>query len=157
MYICTTTNRESNIVLDITLLINMDCTKQYKIKISSNYEEWWRYNIFLTTVGYDEMDQVIFYKSITDRPYEITGDDEYRSNPLEGERLIELNCSDLAYRAELYLYVITNTYPQTPIIREWPPFKMTLQVEINGEIAEQSDHEVNQWGGTTLIGYKLPE
>ena len=134
----------------------MACTKKYNIKITSNYDEWWRYNIFLTAVGYDEEGKVISYKSMTDRPYEINGTDEIRTNPIEGERVIELDSQDLVFRAELYLYVITNTYPQTPIIREWPPFKMNLHVEINGEIVEQSEHEVNQWGGTTLIGYKLP-
>ena len=134
----------------------MDCEKQYKIKISSDYDEWWRYNIFLTIVGYDTQEQVISYKSITDRPYEINGTDEVRTNPLESERIVELESTDLVARAEIYLYVITNTYPQTTTIREWPPFDMTLQIEINSTIVEQSKHEVNQWGGTTLIAYKLP-
>lgn len=134
----------------------MTYNNQYKIKITSNYEEWWRYNIFLTVVGYDESESIAFYKSMTDRPYEISDDDEPRSNPFGDERIIELDCEGSVCRVELYLYVIMNTSPQTTIIREWPPFKMDLNVEMNGSTVEQSEHEVNQWGGTTLIGYKLP-
>ena len=52
--------------------------------------------------------------------------------------------------ADAYVYVIANTFPDSDIIRESPPFDITLNYTIDGNAPVTNTYKVNQWGGLTV-------
>lgn len=128
----------------------------YKISVSSDYIQWWRYNIFLTVVGYDPDGKITSYDSTSDKTYEIGGDASQRIAPAGSQkhRTVEVS-SKPCHRAEIYLYIIANTFPESTEIKDSPPFKIALTTMSDDKTIGTTEYDVNQWGGLTLAGLAI--
>lgn len=121
-----------------------------KIGISSTFGEWWRYNIYVSAVCYDEADKVCEYKNLVDKVYDLGTGAELRNAPADYNPKRPLTLStDACTRAEVFLYVIPNTMPADNNIRTSPPFKIKVHITKNSS-TEVKEFEINQWGGASL-------
>ncbi len=130
----------------------------YRVRLLCDYEQWWRYNIFMTVVEFDAEGHLTGYRNFIDRVYEVDDGDDDRTAP-EGytnDRGAEIT-TEPCQRIEIYLYVITNTFPVSAVIRDSPPFPARLVVERDGKTVVDRQWEVNQWGGLTLVGFPVGE
>ena len=128
----------------------------YRVRLLCDYEQWWRYNIFMTVVEYDGGNRQTGYRNFIDRAYDVDDGSDDRTAP-EGytnDRGAEITTGP-CHRIEIYLYVIANTFPSSVVIRDSPPFQARLVVERDGQPAVDRLWDVNQWGGLTLVGFPV--
>lgn len=128
----------------------------FTVELLCGYEQWWRYNVLITLICYDSSNEIIEHKSFTDIVLETETSREERYEPAgyDSNRAIKVASCPCRY-AMLYLYIVTNTFPVTHIIRQCPPFEATVVVNQNSSEIERIALEVNQWGGATLTEYKI--
>jgi len=116
-----------------------DCI--YRVSLGSDFPHWERFNLFLTVVGYDPTGEKVCYVSSTTKNDD--GTIEVATPP--------------CHHIDIYGYVIANSFPETIVIREAPPFQSILRVYRDGDLVESSHHGTNQWGGLTVSGYRIPK
>lgn len=120
-----------------------------KIDIKSGYEQWWRYNVYVSAASFRNGERIT-YRSLTDIVYPLEGGDEVRLCPANynPQRPIHLEV-EAGDSLELFAYVIPNTMPADDAIRQSPPFKMKLKVK-GAYINHSEEFSVNQWGGVSV-------
>ena len=132
-------------------MVKMAKNSTIRITIESGYDQWWRYNVYVSAATFADGERVD-YRSVCDVVYPLGNGSEVRLRP-EGwnpARPIVLEI-DAAQSLELFAYVIPNTMPIDNSIRQSPPFPIRLKINGAGlNISE--DHKVNQWGGLSLHG-----
>ena len=106
----------------------------------SEFEHWERFKLFLVVVGYDTEDKVLCYCSSSEK----------KSN---GTVFVT---TELCAYVKIYIYVIASEFPETALIRETPSFPAEMSIYRDGYLIEKSSHDVNQWGGATISGYRIP-
>ncbi len=129
--------------------------REFLIRVTCDYPQWWRYNLYMIAVAFDEKGERIDYHSFTDRVYE-PSEDLTRQRPADypSPRIAEIRTSPCDH-CEFYFYAVANTFPASPVIRDSPPFEATLEISSGDEILERKTLEVNQWGGCTLVAYPI--
>ncbi len=129
----------------------LDMAKKSKIHISvsCDYNQWWRYNVYVSAITFRDGERVD-YKSLIDTVYSAGNGAEVRLCPADynPKRPLELEV-EAAESMELFLYVIPNTMPVSDTITQSPPFDITLRVR-GGGVAETEKLQVNQWGGLSV-------
>ncbi len=128
----------------------------FSVSVTSDFQEWWRYNIFLIVETFDDSGQRLEYLKTCDTVYEIGNGNEIRTppsdyNPARPISITTPPCDHIA----IYLYVVPNTFPASTVIRNSPDFMVTLHVTHNGKLIQETDYPVNQWGGVTLAGIEV--
>jgi hypothetical protein len=125
--------------------------KIFRAEVRCAFPEWWRYNVFMTVACYDTGGGIVDYLSLTDKVYETGDGTEIRLapndyNPLRPLVLETPPCD----HAELFVYVIANTFPSSTVIKDSPPFEIEVLTSAGGEKPVTTIYPVNQWGGLTL-------
>lgn len=128
----------------------MTLTK-YRIELVCNDTRWWNFNVFLIVAGYDVQNRRITFDSLEDRVRDIGSSS---SAPCDGERAIVLETEPCAY-AEVYMYAVANTLPDSAAISETPPFPLTLRAGAEGCRPEETIYDVNQLGGLTIVAHRV--
>ena len=151
---------------DFQIFRQMEKAK-YSVEVTSGYAEWWRYNIYLSVVEFNAAGEMVGYGNVVDHLYDIENgaSDEPRQAP-EGfspTRRTTVLATAPCDHVAIYLYVIANTFPQSTLIRDSPPFTAELVVSRVSEGGSGASEEVfrrvydiNQWGGLTLAGLRVP-
>jgi hypothetical protein len=132
--------------------------KIFRAEVRSVFPEWWRYNVFMTVACYDSVGQIVDYLTITDKVYEPGDGTEIRTvptdyNPVRPLALETPPCD----HAELFVYVIANTFPTSQVIKDSPPFEIEVWTSAGGEKPRSTSYLVNQWGGLTLKQLLAPQ
>ena len=117
--------------------------KKYTIDINSSAPEWSRYDIYLIVSARDKENNPLFYTSTN-------------YSPSEGSKFL-FECQTEEENPKLFIYIMANEFPNSAIINDSPPFKVDIEIKLNDTIAEVLHHEVNQWGGTTINAFPLPQ
>lgn len=128
-------------------------TSKFNVDLSCDYAQWWRYNVYISVVCYDEQSQIVDYLNYVDKIYDIENGEAERSQPANYPvprqvGLESIPCDHIS----LYLYVIANTFPRSLAVRDSPPFPATLTVRCDGKAIIKRNCEVNQLGGFTISG-----
>lgn len=118
-------------------------SKKYTIDIKSDFHEWNRYDIYLIVSARDENNNTLFY---TNTNY----------SPSKGSQF-SFECQTEEMNPKLFIYIMANEFPNSAIINDSPPFKASIEIRLNDKIAEVLQHDVNQWGGTTINDFPLPQ
>lgn len=134
------------------ILSKMD-SNIYRISLTCDYPDWWRYNIYASVVCYDEQEAIVGYVNFVDQVLEPQTGEHIRAKPAQydPQRPIEV-VSEPCHHAVLYLYVIANTFPDSKVIRDSPPFEAQVAITAGDQLISTTTHEVNQWGGFTISG-----
>lgn len=128
----------------------------YSAELLCDFPDWWRFNIYMMIVGYDREGTQIGFDNLTDRVFDMEfGGTDKRKAPenYDAQRPLFLKSSPCDY-AEIYVYAVTNTFPESEIIKDSPPFKVELRVRAGDRLLESRHYEVNQWGGLTIVAHR---
>lgn len=129
---------------------------QYRIELLCAAPQWWNFNIYVMAVCCDEQGNRIAFNNLEDRVRDIgygSGDIVAEAAPT-GERVVTMTTDPCAY-AELYVYVVANTLPPSRVIRDTPPFPLTLRTSADGVLLEETEYGVNQLGGLTIVAHRV--
>ena len=129
---------------------------KYEVEISSSYPQWWRYNLYVMVVGFNAAGEQVGYKSQTDRVYDVSDAAGVRRAPVgyDAHRLLKVESVECEY-VEIYLYAVTNTFPDSELIKDSPSFSARMRVSVAGRMVEEKDYVVNQWGGLTVVAHRV--
>ncbi len=135
----------------------------YTIEAVSPYEELFRYNILISCATYDSQGGELWVgggEHIYGEIAEVGYLDRYRNvlelpEEYEVARPLIVTCDsevDGRQVASLraILYIIPHTMPESIVIRESPPFPITLSISRDGEQLFSQEYKVNQWGGDNI-------
>ena len=127
--------------------------KGYLVKISCDFEEFWRYNLVVmgSVLCGGEQAELIKYRSdvatvgdnLVAKPQ---GYDESRSR-------VELRSSDgvKADALTLYIYIIPHTLPATNLVADAADFEFRVEVLHDDSRVYAHTFEVNQWSGDNIV------
>lgn len=125
----------------------------YRIEIWSDFAELYRYNLFITSVGYDSQGEQIYVEGCEKiHCTEFTSGLKAQQIPsgfVVGESF-SLEVRE-AEALQLIVDVVTNTLPADARIENSPPFEIDLKVSHKTKVIHTSKHRVNQWGGANII------
>ncbi len=123
----------------------------YKAEVKCAYPEWWRYNVFMTAACFDADGRISDYLTLTDKTWEPGDGSEVRQAPAgyDTSRPLVLETPPCDH-ADIYVYVIANTFPVSAAIKDSPPFEIELLTSTDGGRPETNMYKVNQWGGLTF-------
>lgn len=129
---------------------------RYRIELLCDYPEWWRYNVYIMAVGFDQNGGLGTFNNLVDKVYDVNFNTQTRSRPADykSPRIIELTTQECAF-VEIYVYVVTNTFPTSEVIGDSPSFTATLRVSANNMVLDQTPYTVNQWGGLTIVAHHV--
>ena len=128
---------------------------KYCVELLCDYPQWWRYNIFMMAVGYDRDGNTVSFNNLIDKVYDADYGSGVRTEPAgyPTPRTARLESDPCAY-ADLYVYVVANTFPLSAAIADSPPFEAVLRIS-GGGLIEERRCEVNQWGGLTVVAHRV--
>jgi hypothetical protein len=120
----------------------------FTIRISSKFEQFWRYNMIVMcdVIRADETHEIIKHES------EIAPvGAELREPPIgySANRDVVLKSSS-ATSATLYIYIIPHTLPATINVDDAPPFELVVDVKHGTKQIYSRRHEINQWSGENI-------
>lgn len=128
---------------------------KYDIEFSCSAGDFWRFNLFIIAVGYDETGKRVSYDDFTERIYELEYGGDVREKPAGyvDERVARLTSGECTY-VEVYVYAVANTLPVSEMIRDTPSFPARLTVKAGGGIVVDNEYVVNPWGGLTIVAQR---
>lgn len=131
-----------------------DMTK-YEVEFSCSDRDFWRFNLFMIVVGYDESGERVSFEDYTERIYELEYGVEVRLPPpgYDTNRRVGIISGKCAY-VEIYIYAVANTLPASEVIRDTPSFPARLTVIAGQETVIDKEYTVNPWGGLTIVAEK---
>ncbi|MDL2320634.1 hypothetical protein LJC45_05840 [Alistipes sp. OttesenSCG-928-B03] len=126
------------------------------VELLCDYPEWWRYNVYIMAVGFDADGENAVFTNLIDKVYDAAYGGAPRTMPADYKtpRVISLTTAPCAY-ADIYVYVVANTFPASEVIGDSPSFDAELRVSADGTCIDQSTWEVNQWGGLTIVARRV--
>lgn len=128
---------------------------KYKVELSCDYAQWWRYNVYIMVAEFDAEGNRLGISNLSDHIYDAECDVS-RSAPegYDPVRPIAIESTPCAY-IEVYAYIVANTFPESTVIKDNPPFDITLSASADGKPLEQTVFSVNQWGGLTIVAHRV--
>ena len=121
-------------------------TATYSICLTTNFDEWERYNVFMMgECRSAEGDDKGFIHLISRGT---TNGNTFTPSPAS-RRCLKLDTPDCAAFV-LYIYIVANTLPASRIIRQSPPFEVQVTISNGTNQLYTKSHTVNQWGGSTI-------
>ena len=123
--------------------------ERYHISISSNFEEFWRYNVIVMASVECNGKEVQMLKCCD----EIAPVGSQLLSPPIGykpNRRIVMD-SGPATALTLYIYILPHTYPLSLQIEETPPFELRVEVMYGSERRYAHSLEIDQWTGENII------
>lgn len=122
-------------------------TATYSIALTTNFDEWERYNVFMMgSCRSADGTSSDFIHLISKGA---TNGNTFTPSPASRRRLT-LDTSECA-AFDLYIYIVANTLPASRIIGQCPPFEAQVTITTNGREVYNKSHTVNQWGGATIF------
>lgn len=110
----------------------------------------------MIVAGYDNTGNRVSFDNYVDRVYELEFGTGRRTAPEDYNKKRPVKIiSELCLYIEVYIYIVVNTFPDSEMIKDSPPFKATLKVTPQGGKPEERSYEVNQWGGMTVTAEKF--
>ena len=127
--------------------------KGYLVKISCDFEEFWRYNLVVmgSVLSGGEQSELIKYRNDV-----AAVGDNLLAKPEdydEGRSRVELRSTEGvdADALTLYIYIIPHTLPRTEIVSETKDFEFRVEVLHDDSRVYAHTFEVNQWSGDNIV------
>lgn len=128
---------------------------KYEIEFSCTAHDFWRFNVFMIVVGYNQAGDRISFEDFSERIYELEYGDVRTSPPgYNNNRTARITTGECAY-AEVYVYAVANTLPASEVIKDTPSFPARLRVAANNEEVFNKEYTVNPWGGLTIVAQRV--
>ena len=123
--------------------------KIFKIKISTDYDQWWRYNVALLCGCFDQDGQRVGF--VTTESHIATVGDNLEAKPEDIECPSEISLTTPACdNIILYIYIVPHTLPLYREVSEAQPFEVTTLITYNEAIVKSEVYSINQWSGASI-------
>ena len=127
----------------------------FKVSVSSNFEELWRYNIVLVCELCSAQDERIEY--LSKETYIAPVGSNLDAAPIDysADRTLSLTTKEGDY-VNILIYVVPHTLPTTDDVFKTKPFPLIVKV-VNGkkEVVVNQAFKVNQWSGDNIAIKKV--
>ncbi len=124
----------------------MTDTATYSITLTTNFNEWERYNVFMMGECRAADGSKNGFIHLISRGS--TNGNSFAPSPAARRRL-QLDTPDCV-AFDLYIYIVANTLPVSRIISQCPPFEVQVTITNGANEVYAKSHTVNQWGGSTI-------
>ena len=124
----------------------MTDTATYSITLTTNFNEWERYNVFMLGECRAADGSKNGFIHLISRGS--TNGNSFAPSPAARRRL-QLDTPDCV-AFDLYIYIVANTLPASRIISQCPPFEVQVTIADSTNKVYAKSHSVNQWGGSTI-------
>ena len=121
----------------------------FRVEITSDYDEFWRYNIMLTCGCFDESDNRIGFVSAEDIVAPVGSKLKCKPKDYPQKRVAgfgTMPCDHLF----MYLYVIPHTAPVGRVMDDHESYTLNVRIAYNGRLVKHIQHSANMWSGATL-------
>lgn len=126
----------------------------FQIALQCTSPDWWRYNVFLTLVGYDAAGEQVDYAARTEHVFDVWGE-QGRVAPADWMRGAELGVECRGERATAWVYAIPNTLPAERSVAASPDFEVVVVARRDGTELFRKRYRVNPWGGLSIVELKI--
>lgn len=120
----------------------------FKISFSCTFNEFWRYNLYITGKVFAGEEYVEFI-SHSDKVAEVGYPHESFANMTNRKLPLTITTHE-GDSLTLYIYIVAHTLPKTNKISEAPPFECVVSVEQDGQMLHKRRYEVDQWSGDNI-------
>lgn len=121
----------------------------YKIEIYSEFEGLWRYNIAVTCGLFDANNVQCGFVSAEDKVAPAVSNLSAAPEGTESRRGLTLEAGD-CHHLRMYVYLVPNTMPKSPIIADSPPFPLSIKITYDGNVILHEYRKINQWPGANI-------
>lgn len=121
-------------------------TATYSISLTTDFEEWERYNVFMMGTCRSTDGAQSDYVHLTSKGS--ANGNSFTPSPAS-RRTLTLE-TPACTTFNLYIYIVANTLPASRIIGQCPPFEVQVRICTDGREVYAKPHLVNQWGGSTI-------
>ena len=122
---------------------------RYKISVSSNFKELWRYNITLVGELCSADGERIEYKSKESFVAPVGSNLQNAPADYVAKRDLSLESSE-GDSLNVLVYVVPHTLPKSDDIYTTKPFPLVVKVENEGGVVLNQSFEINQWSGDNI-------
>lgn len=120
------------------------------IKVTSQFEELWRYNLAVMCAGYNHSAEQLFVVSEQSRVAEMGEGITSKPADYPLNRELELH-TPAANTLQVLVYVVPHALPKTIYIDDARPFELQIEISSHGEKLYSSKERINQWSGASLL------
>lgn len=121
-------------------------TATYSISLTTDFEEWERYNVFMMGTCRSTDGAQSDYVHLTSKGS--ANGNSFTPSPASRRTLTLETPASATFN--LYIYIVANTLPASRIIGQCPPFEVQVRICTDGREVYAKPHLVNQWGGSTI-------
>ena len=123
--------------------------KIFKITISTDYDQWWRYNIALLCGCFDKDGKRVGF--VTKESHIATVGDNLESRPEGVECPSEISLtSPQCDNIILYIYIVPHTLPRDRDVSEAQPFEVSAIIDYGDQVLKSEIFNINQWSGASI-------
>lgn len=127
----------------------MEIKEDYLIEVSSDFEEYWRYNIYIECGCFDADDTRCGFTSTEDVISPVGAGMRTKPDNYKSPRVVSLeaeSCDHLLIR----LYIVPHLLPEDNIISHSEPFDVDITVTRGGRRLLDRTLKINRWAGISL-------
>lgn len=121
----------------------------FSVEISSDFEQFWCYNVAVTCGCFDEFDERVGFASADDSVAPVGSNLDRCPAGYPSKRVVRFDtvaCDHLL----MYLYVIPHTIPLGRAIDEYKPFSLKVRISRGGRVVATHNFAVNRWSGASI-------
>lgn len=127
----------------------MEEKKEFTIKVSSSYKEFWRYNVALMCGCFNALDVRTNFASTEDTVADVGANLSAPPKDCAAHRIVTLSTPP-ADHLVLYIYIIPHTLPTGRDVAHNKPFPLHLHILHGDRKIRSINYDINQWSGASI-------
>ena len=122
----------------------------YKIRITTSFEEFWRYNVALCCGCFNEANERIDFVAGEDTVAAVGSALTERPEGIGSRQSITFETPE-CHALQIHLYILPHSLPRERTIEDTRPFNVKIEVLHNKKCLYTERHSINQWSGDNLL------
>lgn len=127
----------------------MEENSGFVAEISSEYVDFWRYNVLITCECFDADGRREEFVSADDEIAPVGTNCEFCPSNYPANRVVKFETKP-CHHLRVYIYIMPHSIPVGGQIEDRPPFDMDVRVRLKGSFTEMLRLTVNSWSGDTF-------
>lgn len=127
----------------------MDKNEGFKVEISSDYDEFWRFNVLVTCACFDGEGKQIDFVSVDDAIAPVRSN--LKSRPLDcpATRTVVFETEPCS-RIFMYIYLIPHTMIASRYVDDDCHYAVVVRITRAGQVVAKSRFMANKWTGASI-------
>lgn len=127
----------------------MASQKGFRIRVTSPFEEFWRYNVALAGGLFDNTGQRIGFASTEHAVADVGANLKHMPDDYPRNREIALETAPCD-KLRLLIYLIPHTLPLSNRVADCRPFPLHVEISYDGRELRTEHFDINQWSGASI-------